>query len=313
MAVFTAGDALAAQGDTWGISGSAFLAFYVVLAAAVWIASSRARRRLAAGSPDRPVAGLQSRPHDVAYLNGGPDLAVYSALSAMKLTGTIRSSGKGQVQSTVRSPLTDDLEHAVAFTASAPTPRHRLRYHGVVSTALGRIEDRLIREGLLLSEQQRSAIRQTGLWMLAVAVLGLFRLLAGLANARPVGFLVIVLLAVGVVTVVELVRTPRRSRAGERALAELRTRHHGLSPAMKPDWIAYGAGAAALGVGLYGTSALWASDPAFADELAVQKAAAGSGWSGDGGSSWIGGSSGGDSGGSSGGGGCGGGGGGCGG
>ncbi|MEK6442584.1 TIGR04222 domain-containing membrane protein [Pseudonocardia sp. T1-2H] len=309
MEVFTAGDALAAQGDTWGISGSTFLEFYVVLAAAVWIVSSRARRRLAAGGPDL-VTGLESRPHDVAYLNGGPDLAVYSALSAMKLSGTIRSSGKGQVQSSVRSPVTDDLERAVAFTASAPTPRHRLRYHGVVSTALGRIEDRLVREGLLLSEEQRSAIRRTGLWMLAVAVLGLFRLLAGLANARPVGFLVIVLLGVGVVTVVELVRAPQRSRAGDRALAELRTRHHGLSPTMKPDWVAYGAGAAALGVGLYGTGALWASDPAFADELAVQKAAAGSGWSGDGGSSW---SSGGDSGGSSGGGGCGGGGGGCGG
>jgi uncharacterized protein (TIGR04222 family) len=306
--VFAARDALAAQGDTWGISGSTFLAFYVVLAAAVWLASSRARRRLAAGGPDRPVTGLESRPHDVAYLNGGPDLAVYSALSAMKLNGTIRASGKGQVQTAARTSLTDDLECAVAFTASAPTPRHRLRHHGVVSTALGQIEDRLIREGLLLSEEQSAAIRKTGLWMLAVAVFGLFRLLAGLANARPVGFLVIVLLVVGVVTVVELVRAPRRSRAGERALAALRAQHHGLSPAMKPDWVAYGAGAAALGVGLYGTSALWASDPAFADELAVQKAAAGSGWSGDGGSSsWIGGS---DSGGSSS---CGGGGGGCGG
>ncbi|MCW0212921.1 MAG: TIGR04222 domain-containing membrane protein [Pseudonocardia sp.] len=306
--------ATSAQGDTWGISGPTFLAFYVVLAAVVWIASSRARRRLAAGGPDRPLSGLESHPHDVAYLNGGPELAVYSALSAMKLTGAIHARGKGQVQSTPRAHLTDDLEQAIAFTAAAPTPRHRLQYHGVVSTALGRIEERLIREGLLLSEEQRSTIRRTGLWMLAVAALGLFRLLAGLANARPVGFLVLALLVVGVITVVELMRAPRRSRAGDRALAALRTQHHGLAPSMKPDWVAYGAGAAALGVGLYGTSALWASDPAFADELAVQKAAAGSGWGSDSGSSsWSGGDSGGGGDGGGGGGGCGGGGGGCGG
>ena len=42
------------MGDTWGISGPAFLLFYVVLAVAVLIASIRARRAVTrAGSPSR--------------------------------------------------------------------------------------------------------------------------------------------------------------------------------------------------------------------------------------------------------------------
>jgi hypothetical protein len=74
---------------------------------------------------------------------------------------------------------------------------------------------------------------------------------------------------------------------------------------MRPDWVAYGPGAAATGVGLFGAGALWASDPALAEELALQRASAG----GDGGASSVGGADGGGGGsdGGGGGGGCGGG------
>jgi len=39
--------ALAATADTWGISGPTFLLAYLVIAVAVWVASTRARRVLA--------------------------------------------------------------------------------------------------------------------------------------------------------------------------------------------------------------------------------------------------------------------------
>ncbi len=106
-------------------------------------------------------------------------------------------------------------------------------------------------------------------------------------------------------TVPTLIRVPRRSRRGTARLKALRGQHAALDPRMRPDWAAYGPARAALGVGIFGAGALWASDPAFAAEVQAQRAAATVGRSGGGGCGSAG-SSGGDSGG--GGGGCGGGG-----
>ena len=81
--------------DTWGISGPAFLLAYVVIAVAVGVTAIRTRRRLADGSSQRRVTRLDGRPYDVAYVNGGADLALCAALSAMYRAGTISTSGRG--------------------------------------------------------------------------------------------------------------------------------------------------------------------------------------------------------------------------
>jgi uncharacterized protein (TIGR04222 family) len=275
--------ALTATADTWGISGPTFLLAYLVLAVAVWIAGTQTRRMLADPRTTGPAADVTAHPHDAAYLNGGAELAVYSALSSMHLRGTITSS-RGAVQSAGRlDPGTDGLERAIHFTARGRVRRSRLPFHRPVLTALSEIEKRLVGAGLLLSEQQRLRIRRVGVWMLAVAVLGLVRVLAGVAEAKPVGFLVAALAAATLVAVVQFARAPRRTRRGGRTLAALRSEHHLLSPDVKPDWSVHGPAGAALGIGIFGMGALWASDPAFADELAAQRVAAG-GSGGDGGS-----------------------------
>jgi hypothetical protein len=63
---------------------------------------------------------------------------------------------------------------------------------------------------------------------------------------------------------------------GDEVLSELRSRQHDLHPSSKPDWTVYGPVAAAMGVGLFGVDALWASDPAMAAELAAHRASAAS-------------------------------------
>ena len=75
------------MGDTWGISGPTFLLSYVVLAVVVLIASIRARRAVTRAGGAEPVTAIRTRPHDVAYLNGGAELAVVSALTALRLRG----------------------------------------------------------------------------------------------------------------------------------------------------------------------------------------------------------------------------------
>ena len=295
------------MGETWGISGPAFLVAYVVLGLAVWVATARARRALADG-PDRPGPSAD-HPHDLALLNGGAELAITSALTSMHLKGTVAPS-RGQIVAVgLPDRRTDGLERAVHAAAASPVHRRRLPVTRPVRTELAAAEKRLVAHGLLLSAPRRTAIRAVGWWTAAVAGLGLVRLLAGLGEGRPVGFLVVLVLAIGVVALVQLLRAPRRSRPGDRLLHRLRIEHHSLRPAFRPDWVAHGPAAAALGVGVFGASALWASDPALAEELALQRATGG----GDGSSVGGGGDFGGDGGSGSSGGGDGGGGGGCGG
>jgi uncharacterized protein (TIGR04222 family) len=272
----------AAATVTWGISGGDFLVGYGVLAvlAVAWCLVRR--RALADGPAHPPVTDWSRRPHDLAYLNGGADLAVYSALSAMHLRGTI-ASRKGQVTAVgTLDARTDDLERAIHRGAARTVHRNRLPGQHAVCTAVAAIHKRLVADGLLLSDAQRARIRRSGLVMVAVAALGLVRLLAGVAGAKPVGGLIAELAVVTVVAVVLVAGAPRRTRLGTATLARLRTEEHLLSPSLRPDWTAHGPEAAALAVGLFGMSALWASDPAFAQELAVAKATGAASYGGGG-------------------------------
>jgi uncharacterized protein (TIGR04222 family) len=265
----------AATAETWGISGTTNLAAYLLIAVTIGTAGFCRRRALADPGITRPVGDLTARPHDVAYLAGGSDLAVWSALCAMHLRGTLTASD-GSVQAAGRiDPATDGLEKAIHATASSSVAHRRLVFHRSVQPELAVIEERLVAGGFLLSDDRRSQIRRVGFWMFAVAVLGLVRVLADVAEARSVGLLVLVLLIVTSVAVVQLARAPRRSRHGDRTLATLRAEHRALAPEREPDWREHGPADAALGIGLFGTSALVASAPGFAREIAPRGAAVG--------------------------------------
>lgn len=98
--------------------------------------------------------------------------------------------------------------------------------------------------------------------ILAVVGLGLVRLLAGIANGESAGFLVVLIIGALVVALVQLGRAPRRTRLGDRTLREPAEHHNTSSPALRPGRTSYGPAAVALGVGIWGVCALWASDRA---------------------------------------------------
>ncbi len=112
----------AATAETWGISGPEFLLVYLAIAVVVLVAGTRARRALADPGATSPVGDLTAHPHDVAYLNGGPELAVYSALSAMHLRGTIAGSGGGNVRA-ARAPRRPTPTASRRPSTSRPQPR----------------------------------------------------------------------------------------------------------------------------------------------------------------------------------------------
>lgn len=303
-------------GDTWGIPGQTFLALYVVALVLVSGIVLRRRRTIAQGDP-RGARTLDSRPEDVAYLNGGPELAVYAALSAMHVDGSLVTSSRttGQVRAgRVPGHGASALQRAIHRSAQRLTPGRMLGTHEPVRTELARTAQRLETAGLLLSPADRVRYRATAWPVGVLALAGAVRIAAGLGGGRPVGFLFALVSATAVFATVLATRVPDRTRAGDAALTVVRSRNDALSPSMRPDWTAVGPAAAALSVGAFGVGAMLAAEPAFAEELAAQKLAtlggapaATGGGSSDGGG--VVGWSGGDGGGSS----CGGGGGGCGG
>ncbi|MGH3823326.1 MAG: TIGR04222 domain-containing membrane protein [Pseudonocardiaceae bacterium] len=269
---------LAASNVTWGITGPDFLLGYGVLALVVLLRIMVARWRLAAGPAGTATGELSGRPHDIAYLNGGPELAVLSALSSMRVAGTVVAEGPGRLRAAEPlDPDADHLERAVHLAAAVPISRRELLTNQIVRTALEKPRQRLEAAGLLLGARQQRRIKRTGLWMVAVGGLGLLRLLAGAANGAAVGYLTLELLAVGIVAAILLNRAPERSRRGAAELKRLRVEHNELAPGMRPDWTTYGPALAGLGVGIFGAGALWASDPAFAADVEAQRVTAGTG------------------------------------
>ena len=263
-------------GETWGVSASAFLTAYLLLALVVTALTLWYRSRVVAGDP-AGVRTVDGRPEDVAYLNGGPALAVYAALSAMHVDGTVLTSDRTPGQVRAGGPVTRSatgLQRAIHRSAHRLIPCRSLGTHAAVAAELHRIARRLEVAGLVLGAPGRDRLRSAAVAPGLVAALGLVRVLAGLANGRPVGALLVATLAMVAVTVLLGARIPVRTRAGDEALRRVRERHPELAPSMRPDWTAIGPAAAALSVGAFGLGAMLAAEPAFAEELAAQRAVA---------------------------------------
>jgi uncharacterized protein (TIGR04222 family) len=283
---------LAQGGDTWGISGPAFLGGYLIVGTVLAIAALRTRRATGAvgtsahGRHGReftnrftaPPGGPGADPYLVAFLNGGSKLAVLGGQSALRAYGLLGEGSGAPVPVVGPRPTAGPrwpLELAILGTTDRPVPYSRLQSDPEVNTALRALSDELVRHRLLVSEQRRDRLRLWGLALFGLFALGVWRLVDGIGTGHPVGFLVPPTLLAGAGTVLWYLRLPRRTPASDAALAGLRDEHAHLAPALHPDWAAIGPAAAALSVAVFGIGAIWAADPAFAGELEIAKAASG--------------------------------------
>ncbi|MGW1452353.1 TIGR04222 domain-containing membrane protein [Micromonospora sp. NPDC002411] len=300
----------AASGDTWGISGPTFLRYYLLATAVVVVVAVYHRIRLAANSTTAMTADPLG-PQQVAYLNGGPRLAVNAAIGGLRGSGAIGVRPDRRLTTIGAAPTgLTPLDQAIHWAAHQHARVGDLPRDERVRVALDQIRNGLEQRGLLTNDAQRARARFWTRLLIGLLGLGVLRLASGLFSGRPVGYLLLTLVALLIVTLV-LRRPPAVTRAGRAALRGVRREHTHLAPASAPAYATYGAAGAAMGVALYGTASLWALDPGFAEQAEIQRqAASGSGWSGGADGSSGGGDSSGSDGGSScgGGGGCGGGG-----
>jgi uncharacterized protein (TIGR04222 family) len=279
--------------DTWGISGPAFLILFLGAAATILALTLWQRRQVFRGPDHVNVESLS--PQQLAFLNGGRQLAMQTSLLWLRQSGAVSHDGEGKLTRVSGHPAqgATELDRAVLHAASTGAYARTMISNNGVRTALTRMEDSLIRAGLAVAESDRRAVRRGPWLLLLLVVVGFVRLVVGLGNDKPVLLLALSLAVLSPVAFV-LFRRPVTTKAARAALDRLRRRHSYLAPAQRPAFDTYGPASTALAVGLFGGAVLWQADPALALEsqaIAARNAGASTG----GGSTGCGSSSGGGS------------------
>lgn len=261
--------------DTWGIASADFLRWYLLAAflavALVLLSNWLAARRSVPTSP----TGRVLTPPEVGVLTNDTQ-AVMASLAILRGADVIDSHGRAQ------RALTDiERTHLDRFTrtvlerlgsGTAPLVRSRLVTNMSVSCA--QLRSQLIDEGLLHRRPERAASTVRVFPILFVAAVGSVRVISGLANGRPVLFLVgIIALLLLVLPIVG--RRPRRTTLGDEELRRLRVENDYLSPRSRPSFTTYGPSRAGMSAALFGAGALQVLDPAMAGALSYGSAQGG--------------------------------------
>jgi uncharacterized protein (TIGR04222 family) len=259
---------------TWGVPGPVFLIGYVVaLVAVVGLAIAHRRLPIAGRLAGSPVA---LEPQEVAYLNGGEQLTVYAALAGLRAAGAIGLADKRLLQLTDRPAVVTPTEAAIYNVAGYSVSPSSLLDSNAVAGAVRQLRERLESAGLITNELQRRAIRRWALPCFALVLLGAIRIEAGSTSNHPTGYLMLAT-ALALFAGLYLRTDPpaTTTRAGRAAVARTRSQHRHLQRSSNPSYVTYGPAAAAMGVALFGTVALFDLDPAFAAQAEIHRTAAG--------------------------------------
>jgi uncharacterized protein (TIGR04222 family) len=256
--------------DTWGMSGPAFLWYYGILAI-IAVAGVLIWRRQFTGPALKNADRLE--PSQVAYVNGGDELAVYASLAGLRAVGAIESQSGYLRQSGPVPSGAGDLDRALHDASGRKITLRSAMIQSGVRRALDRTRDDLIKWGWILDDTTRHRIRRASATVgFSLVALGVLRAFVGRANERPIGYLVILLIPITIAAFL-LLRVPRQTAGARQFLAEQRRKQRHLQPQMAPSWATYGAAGAAMGVGLFGAASLWAADPSFAQEAEIRRQA----------------------------------------
>jgi uncharacterized protein (TIGR04222 family) len=276
------------SGDTWGIPGPTFLIIFGVVAAGLLLVNAYFRLVVLAGPATTRPGELTGT--EAGYLTGGAQRAVGAALGALRTAGAIEIARDGSLAAGGPPPAgADDLTTAVHHAAYRHRRVRDLTHDPRITQSLERLRSRLTEDDLLVSQHRRATARWLGATLLALAGIGVLRMIAGMTNGRPVGYLMLSLALAVPIGLFLTVQVPWLTGAGRRAIADLRRRHGYLAPSSRPAYGTYGMTGAAMGVALFGSAALLTIDPEFAQAAELHRTAsagssgAGASDSGDGG------------------------------
>ena len=208
--------------------GGAFLALYGFLFVGASIATMAIASWLRPEGRSIPV----SDEDELGYLAGGEPRLAETVVTRLLARDEARIE-KGRLVLASAASGRSEVERQIA-SLSSPVKWSTVRQQ--ISTAARAIEDSLIARELLM---QRSEARQLGLYAAMplglLFAFGLAKLQVGIARERPVGILIVFLIATVVTTLVRVFMTDRRTRGGIAAVREARLRSERIRRAPTRD------------------------------------------------------------------------------
>ena len=249
--------------------GPQFLKLYVVLMIAAAILARLLKRALV--SPrwsDQRHIDLD--PYEAAYLRGGARQAIDAANAMLAQRQLLKVSGSAHTVST-SGPLPAGahwFEQVVHHAISATSTRqiNDIRSSSLLTPHTDRLASQLQQWGLIPDDQHWLTARTvSGLLMLALLLLGVAKVFVGVSRNRPVGFLILLCIVTGIITLVVINSRPARTRLGEQALTQLRGESAALQMAARTRPERLASGDVALAIGLFGIEALAFTNDSWSD------------------------------------------------
>jgi uncharacterized protein (TIGR04222 family) len=243
--------------DLMDLRGPDFLKVYAGLFVAAVVIGWVLRRwaRGPAGPVPRDAADLD--PLEVAYLAGGPRLAINTALASLYHAQSLRVTAGTRSLKAVRPPPDDvtRFEQGIYHYISTAPSRSVREVHKNFPVEIP--ARRPAAMGLVLSAGQRASLAVMSIMpLLVLSLLGATKVAVGLSRGRPVAFLILALAATAMAVVLFLANAPRRTPAGDRVLRALRSENAGLQSTAGSRALALSPMELALAVGLFGPAVL---------------------------------------------------------
>lgn len=242
-------------GETWGVSGPAFLLLYIPIAVVAVVIGWRLRHRIAHAPAPAPPGELTAP--ELGLLTSD-QRAVLASVALLRGHDLIDAGGSpvGSTATVALDPFTLAVRDRLGeSTVGITLVTLRLR------AELDRMRKTLADRGYLADSRYTKQLREAALPILVVGLFGVARLVTGLFNGKPVLLLLLVLVALGIAGW-RVAAPVRITPAGRAALAEAAEGNRYLRPANSPSYQTYGPGAAGLAVALFGVQALVLLDPA---------------------------------------------------
>jgi uncharacterized protein (TIGR04222 family) len=250
---------IVAQGwNPFDFTGRQFLVFYCCAFVAACVAAAIFRRNALNATGAGTVRPDDLDPYQIAYLNGGRRLVVNAAVAHLIAQKKLSFDQGAKKLIATDAGINHDRPylHTVEKTllSQAREPVELARVHERLAPTVEQVRSGLQQRGLVADDSAVASARAIGLVLtLGVVAVGLIKLFVGLSRSRPVGYLVVLLLASVVIALAVFARKSERTRRGNEALsaARERTDEQSAGPA-----IAAGTMTAAMAMALFGPSVL---------------------------------------------------------
>ena len=252
--VFLAGCQSSANPFNW--KGPEFLAFFGWLSVFFFGAAAFVRWKLREPSEPADEDFSNMDPYSMAFLNEGKVLAVNSAIVSLIDCKLLRADSSERRLSQV-APLPENslLLEKVVYSAArngAMISDVREAAKPVVTAMMEQLQN----HGLLVNDQQASRVKwQATLVALFPVLLGIIKIFVGLSRGKPVMFLVVGCVIVTVIALIAFMRRPHRSRRGDEVLNQLQDRYRNYGN-LKWNYEGLTPQQVAMGIGLFGMTAL---------------------------------------------------------